>query len=55
MVKPVVEKTLEIFLRELFDAPRRALPPRDPASDEAARTGISSQWRPTPGDSEPPF
>ena len=30
-------------------------PPRDPAHDAAARTGISAQWRPTPGDTEPNF
>lgn len=51
-----MEMPLEAFLREMHgatSAPRPA--PRDTASDAAARDGISRQWRPTPGDLEPPF
>lgn len=44
---------LHAFLRDLgFPPPRSTLP--DDAR-RAVETGHSDQWRPTPGDTEPPF
>lgn len=56
-----MEMTLEAFLREMHGerpappAPMPPLPPRDPLFDAAVRYGLCRQWRPTPGDTEPPF
>ena len=53
-----MEMTFHDFLR-LMHGGAPAAPvapaPRDKASDDAARDGLSRQWRPTPGDLEPPF
>jgi hypothetical protein len=51
-----MEMTFHDFLRLMHGAaPAVPAAPRDKASDDAARDGISRQWRPTPGDLEPPF
>jgi hypothetical protein len=51
--------TLARFLHDMHQRGEIVLTPpakpRDPLSDAAARDGISRQWRPTPGNTEPPF
>lgn len=44
-------------LAAMFNASPRLYvnPPRDPASDEAARTGQPTQWMPTRDDPQSPF
>lgn len=47
-------RDLHTFLRDILGFP----PPRSPMPDDARRaveTGQSGQWRPAPGDTEPPF